>query len=167
MEDLRSVGRPRLADLSKLWRSRSPRLPACSSSGAPRAVSFSCLRGSCSPCSSTPAPRPRMCLESIPRLAPGRGVRLLACPRHRRDQLGGYTIAQQADELFATVERQLNSLRREVRGTAGAPSGRSPAPQGEAQPGPNQQPQLAPSQSSGSAPGQPVPRSGSNRQSAG
>src|SRR5687767_14485838 len=26
---------------------------------------------------------------------------------------GGYTVAQQADELFATVERQLNALRRE------------------------------------------------------
>jgi predicted PurR-regulated permease PerM len=74
---------------------------------------------------------------------------------------GGYTIAQQADELFATVERQLNSLRREVRGTGGAPSGSSLAPQGEAQPpGQNRQPQPAPAQGSGVATGQASPETG-------
>jgi predicted PurR-regulated permease PerM len=65
---------------------------------------------------------------------------------------GGYTVAQQADELFATVERQLNALRREVRGTGGAPSGQSLAPQGQAQP-PSQQSQPLPPQASGAAPG--------------
>jgi predicted PurR-regulated permease PerM len=68
---------------------------------------------------------------------------------------GGYTIAQQADELFATVERQLNSLRREVRGTDGAPGGKSLAPQGEAQPpGQTRQSQPAPTQGWGAARGQ-------------
>ncbi|MCC2653847.1 MAG: hypothetical protein K0R61_79 [Microvirga sp.] len=58
---------------------------------------------------------------------------------------GGYTVAQQADELFATVQRQLSALRREVRGTGGEPSARSLAPQGGAQPaGQARQPERTP-----------------------
>jgi predicted PurR-regulated permease PerM len=61
---------------------------------------------------------------------------------------GGYTIAQQADELFATVQQQLRSLRREVRGMAGAPGGQSVAPQGQA-PGQSEPPQPGGAQTSG------------------
>jgi predicted PurR-regulated permease PerM len=69
---------------------------------------------------------------------------------------GGYTIALQADELFATVQRQLNALRREVRGSSSAPGASSLAPQGEAPPpGQQQQPPSAPAQPWRPAPGQP------------
>lgn len=48
--------------------------------------------------------------------------------------LGGYTITQQADELFATVQRQLSSLRQEVEGIKGAETGRADPLQGEQPP---------------------------------
>jgi predicted PurR-regulated permease PerM len=60
---------------------------------------------------------------------------------------GGYTIAQQAEQLFSTVQQQLSSLRREMRGTGGAPTLQGVAPQSQ-----NAQP--APPQSSGAASGQ-------------
>src|SRR4051794_24432528 len=68
---------------------------------------------------------------------------------------GGYTIAQQADELFATVQGQLRSLRRELRG-GGAPSTTGQAvPQVQAQPssgGQSGRPQPRPAGEAGGAP---------------
>ncbi len=46
---------------------------------------------------------------------------------------GGYTIAQQADELFATVQEQLRSLRRELRGGGVPGTTGQAAPQAQAQ----------------------------------
>lgn len=45
--------------------------------------------------------------------------------------LGGYTIVRQADELFATVQRQLSSLRQEVEGMRDAETGRTDSVRGE------------------------------------
>ena len=52
---------------------------------------------------------------------------------------GGYTIVQQADELFATVQQQLSSLRREVQGKMGTKTAQpGPLPGQQFQPPPRQ-----------------------------
>jgi predicted PurR-regulated permease PerM len=72
---------------------------------------------------------------------------------------GGYTVAQQADELFETVQRQLSALRREVRG--GQSGAGVPAPRETQPPGQNRQVQPAPAQPPSTPPGQAAQEAGS------
>lgn len=62
--------------------------------------------------------------------------------------LGGYTIAQQADELFATVQRQLSTLRQEVEVMKGTGIAKPDSNQGE-------QGKPAPPSESGKTPDKP------------
>lgn len=57
--------------------------------------------------------------------------------------LGGYTIVQQTDELFATVQRQLSSLRQEVEGTKGTGTAKPDSGQEQAKPAPPSGPEAA------------------------